>query len=117
MVSKKPSKQRKALARAPLHLRRKLMSANLSKELRKRYGRRCFPVRTGDKVKIMRGQFKGLIGEVEGIDRKKYRVFIAGATLEKKDGTKVKYPIHPSNLMILELNLEDKKRKEALERK
>ncbi|MBU2406429.1 MAG: 60S ribosomal protein L26, partial [Nanoarchaeota archaeon] len=35
----------------------------------------------------------------------------------RKDGTKAFYPIHPSNLMITELFLEDKKRKDALERK
>ena len=28
----------------------------------------------------------------------------------KKDGTKVFYPIHPSNLVVTELNLDDKKR-------
>ncbi|MEK6835561.1 MAG: 60S ribosomal protein L26, partial [Nanoarchaeota archaeon] len=35
----------------------------------------------------------------------------------KLDGSKVYYPLHPSNLMITELNLNDKKRKAKLERK
>ena len=47
-ASKQPRKQRKYLANAPLHKRHKFMSANLIKELRKKYGKRNFPVRKGD---------------------------------------------------------------------
>ncbi|HID17194.1 TPA: 50S ribosomal protein L24, partial [Candidatus Bathyarchaeota archaeon] len=43
--SSKPSKQRKAFYNAPAHLRRKLVSAPLSKELREKYGVRAIPVR------------------------------------------------------------------------
>lgn len=109
-ASKKPSKQRKYVYNAPLHLRRKLMAAHLSKELREKYKLRSLPVRKGDKVKVMRGQFKGVIGSVERVDLKNYRVYLDNVWIRKKDGSKVKYPIHPSNLMIVELNLSDKRR-------
>jgi len=35
----------------------------------------------------------------------------------KKDGTKVRIPIDPSNLMIMEFNMEDKYRQKIMERK
>jgi len=53
--SKRPGKQRKYLAKAPLHIRKKLLNVSLSKELRKKYGRRAITVRKGDKVKILVG--------------------------------------------------------------
>ncbi len=68
--SKQPRKQRKYRANAPIHLRHKLVSANLSKELRAKHGRRSFPLRTGDSVKIMRGEFKGKTGKIESINLK-----------------------------------------------
>lgn len=115
--SKQPRKQRKFLHNAPLHIRHKIMSANLSKELRKEYNRRSLPVRKGDKVEIMRGDFKGHQGRIEKVDLKNYKVYVEGATIQKVDGTTTYFPIHPSNLQIIELNLEDEKRIKVLERK
>ena len=112
-----PRKQRKFRANAPLHIRRKLMGANLSKELRRKYSKRSFPVRKEDSVKIMRGEFKGKTGKVNVVDYKKLRVTVDGINRTKKDGTKLAVYFHPSNLQIKELNLEDVKRKKALERK
>ena len=63
MVSKKPSKQRKRFFNAPLHKRGKIMSVNLSPELRNKYGKRSIPIRVGDKVRIMRGDNRGIEGE------------------------------------------------------
>ncbi|MEM4336733.1 MAG: 50S ribosomal protein L24 [Candidatus Woesearchaeota archaeon] len=108
--SKKVSKQRKYIHNAPLHIRNKFVSAHLSKELMKKYGVRNLPVRKGDKVKIARGQFKGKVGKVIKVDLKKIRIFIEGITQEKIAGGKAPYPIHPSNIIITELNSEDKKR-------
>ena len=115
--SKQPRKQRKFRANAPLHLKRKFMGAHLSKELREKHGKRSIAVRKDDKVKVMRGQFKGLTGKIERIDVKRCRVYVRGIEITKKDGTKSFRPIHPSNLMITELNLGDKKRAEVLKRK
>ena len=115
--SKKPRKQRKYRANAPLHIRGRFLNVNLSKDLRKKYGKRSIRVRKGDKVRIMRGSFKKKEGGIERVDTKKSRVYISKIESEKKEGSKALIPIQPSNLMILELNLDDKKRKEKLERK
>ncbi len=115
--SKQPRKQRKYRHNAPFHILGKFVSANLSKELKEKYGRRNFGVRTGDKVKIMRGQFRKQIGKVEKMNIKEEKVYIQGIENIKKDGSKAFYPIHPSNLQIIELNLGDKKRKKSLETK
>lgn len=115
--SKQPRKQRKYRYKAPLHIRKKFMSVNLSKELRKKYNRRNIPIRKGDTVRIMKGQFRKHRGKVSKVDLRKIKVYVEGAEMIKKDGSKVLYPISPSNLQLLELFLEDKKRKKILERK
>ena len=115
--SKQPRKQRKFLYNAPLHVRRKIMSAHLSKELREKYKRRSFPLRKGDEVLIMRGKFRGKKGKIVKVDYKKYKVYVEGITIKKADGTERLFPIHPSKVMIVNLDLSDKKRVEALERK
>tara|TARA_Y100000310_G_C20670727_1_gene810116 strand:+ start:373 stop:831 length:459 start_codon:yes stop_codon:yes gene_type:complete len=114
--SKQPRKQRKYRANAPLHIKHKMISANLNKDLRKKYGKRSFPLKKGDSIKIMIGEFKRKTGKVGIVDLKKLRVSIEGIQRTKKDGTKVNVWFSPSNLQIKELNLEDKKRKQALER-
>jgi len=93
------------------------MAAHLSKDLRKKHSIRSIPLRKGDTVKIMRGQFKKKTGKVESILLKQYKAYVAGAERTKKDGSKSFYPLDPSNLLITELNLEDKKRSEILKRK
>jgi len=114
--SKQPRKQRKYNYNAPLHIRGKFMSSHLSKELMKKYNRRSIKVRKEDKVIILRGQFKKKTGKIERVDLKKTRVYIGGIEMIKKDGTKIFYPIHPSNLVVTELNLDDKKRLSVLSR-
>jgi large subunit ribosomal protein L24 len=109
-ASSQPRKQRKYSANAPLHIKRKLLSANLSKELRKKYNRRNIPVRKGDTVKIMVGKFKKKSGKIISIDTKDSKIKIEGITIKKQDGSKANVKIHPSNLQITELNLNDKKR-------
>ena len=109
-MSIQPRKQRKALYTAPLHIRRKLMSANLSKDLRADIGKRSLPIRVGDKVQVVRGDFKGHEGKVESVDAKRYKVTVEGVTLSKPDGNAVLLPIHPSNLMIIEADLKDERR-------
>jgi large subunit ribosomal protein L24 len=113
IASKNPKKQRKFVYNAPLHLRTNLVVSHLSKDLRKKYGRRGLRVRVGDKVVVMRGQFRRKSGKVERISTGKCRAFITGIETVKKDGSKALYPIHASNLMITELNLGDKRRVEV----
>ncbi len=115
--SKQPRKQRKAYYNAPLHKRQKLMSAPLSRELREKYGIKTLPVRKGDKVRVLRGDFKGKEGEVVRVDLKNYVIYVDGVTIEKADKTPVFRPIHPSNVMIVSLKLDDKWRKKIIERR
>ena len=115
--SKQPRKQRKYRYNAPIHLRHKMISVHLSKELRKKYGKRNFPIRKDDEIKIMIGEFKNKKGKIEKVDFKKLKVTIAGIYRTKKDGSKVSVWFDPSNLQTTELNLNDKQRKAALERK
>ena len=114
--SKQPRKQRKYRRNAPLHIKQKFMRSHLSKELRKKHGKRSFGLKKGDRVKIARGQFKKKEGKVESIDLKRERVYISGIEISKKDGTKATFPIHPSNLIITELSLDDKMRQKILNR-
>jgi len=112
--SKQPRKQRKYSANAPLHLRKKFVSVNLSKELRKKYGKRNIPVKKGDEVKILRGKFKGKQGKITEVNLKLSKVIIEGIQTKKQDGSKVNVKLFPSNLQIKELNLDDKKRSKFL---
>lgn len=115
--STKQRKQRKYRFKSPLHIKQKFMYSHLSKDLRKKYGKRNIGLRKGDKVKILIGDFKKHEGKVERIDLKKSRVFVGGAEITKKDGSKKLVPVNPSNLMITELNLDDKLRQNLLERR
>ena len=108
--SKKPKKQRKYARNAPKHVKSKLVACHLSGDLRKKHGKRSMRVRKGDKIKVMIGTFKGKTGKVERIDTRKQRVFVTGIELLKKDGSKTLYPVKPSNILIQELDLSDKKR-------
>ncbi len=102
---------------APLHERYRRLASPLSSELKQSHNTSSVPVRTGDTVRVMRGDYRGLEGKVTRVDRKNYRVFVEKVTREKVDGTSKPVPIHPSKVMITRLNLDDKWRKEALNRK
>ena len=108
--SKNPGKQRKYIANAPLHLKIKLLSTNLSKALRTKHGKRSLNVRKGDVVKITKGKFKGKQGKVTQVKTKKSKIYVEGIQAKKMDGSKVNVPLRAPNLQIIELNLDDKKR-------
>lgn len=114
---RKPTKQRKMLHNAPSHVRHKLMAAPLSSELSASRGAKSLPVRKGDTVRILRGDHKGFEGKISRVDRKKYRIYLEGLTREKVDGTTIFVPVHPSKVIIKNLNLDDKWRKKILEHK
>jgi len=76
--SKQPRKQRKYVAKAPLHIKRKFVGTNLSKDLRKKHGQRNIPVKKGDTVKIMRGKFAKKEGKILSVSLKQSKVTIEG---------------------------------------
>jgi len=112
--SKQPRKQRKYRYNAPFHIISKFLNVNLSKELRKKYGKRSLRVRTGDKVKVLRGNFRKHVGKVEKIDTSIAKVFVEKIEQLKKEGAKSLKPIDPTNLQIIELDTSDKRRLKRL---
>ncbi|MEK6899546.1 MAG: 50S ribosomal protein L24 [Nanoarchaeota archaeon] len=109
--SVKARKQHKYRANAPLHVKQKLLHVHLSSELRKKHNTRAAQVRKGDKVKVLRGKFKGQEGKVERVNLKREQVFIGGMDYTKKNGSKVPLAFHPSKIMIVSLEMNDKRRK------
>src|SRR3989338_550460 len=106
--STRPRKQRKYVYNAPLHIRQKLVHVHLVKELRLKYGARSVQIHKGDKIKVMRGQFRKKEGKVDRVDLRRGVVFVSGMELIKKDGAKSLVPLKVSNLAIVELELSDK---------
>lgn len=114
--SKQPRKQRKARYNAPLHIRHKFMTAPLSEELQGKHGKRSFPIRKGDTVRVMRGDDKGKEGKVRSVDLKKEKITMEGVVVARSDLSEVPRPIPPSNVVITKLELKDKLREIALKR-
>lgn len=114
---KNPSKQRLRLYNAPAHMRHKLMSAHLAPDLIKSQGVKSLPVRKGDTVRIVRGDHEGFEGKISNVDLKNYRIFLEGLTREKVDGTVIFVSVHPSKVLVKNLNLDDRWRKSTIQRK
>ncbi|KAJ0125330.1 hypothetical protein N8I77_006302 [Diaporthe amygdali] len=108
-------KSRKAHFEAPSSVRRNIMSAPLSKELREKYNVRSIPIRKDDEVQIVRGTNKDKEGKVTSVYRLKYVIHVERVTREKVSGQSVPLGIHPSNVVITKLKL-DKDREAILER-
>nr|XP_020824829.1 60S ribosomal protein L26-like 1 [Phascolarctos cinereus] len=115
-VTSDRGKNRERHFHAPSHVRRKLTSSPLAKELRQKYDVRSMPVRKDDEVQVVRGHYKGQqIGKVVQVYRKKYVIYIERVQREKANGTTVHVGVHPSKVVITRLKL-DKDRKKILER-
>ena len=112
--SKRPKKQRKYRTNAPLHLKRRMLSVHLSKELRAAYKTRNTPIRKGDSVIILRGKFKGTEGKVDRVYTKQLKVSLDTVKATTKKGNKVPFKLRPSALVIKELNTSDNMRMEKL---
>merc|ERR1712233_286491 len=107
-------KSRKAHFGAPSHQRRIIMSAALSKDLRKKYGVRSVPIRRDDEVMVVRGRNR-VTGKVTSCYRRKF-VYVENLTREKINKQMINVGVHPSNCVITKLKL-DKDRLELLNRK
>jgi large subunit ribosomal protein L26e len=115
-VSSSRRKSRRDYFTAGSEARRTLMSASLSKELRKQFGVRSLPIRKEDKVKVVRGENKDSEGKVTVVYRKKFIINIERVQQEKANGAPVPVGIHPSKVVITEVKM-DKDRKNLIERK
>ena len=123
MSSKQPRKQRLARFTAPYHRRHREMSAPIDKGLRERQLSRGFvyprsmPVKKGDRVMIVRGEGKSKSATaVSLVDRKARKVYVEGFTYFKSDGTELQRPIDASNLVIINPDWSDIRRRKILNR-
>ncbi|KAK4336717.1 hypothetical protein RND71_043561 [Anisodus tanguticus] len=116
-VTSSRRKVRKAHFTAPSHIRRRIMSCRLSRELKQRHNVKTIPVRKDDEVLIVSGVHKGVqVGKVVRCYRKKYVLHIERIQREKSNGATVYVGVHPSNCVITKLKL-DKRRRAILERR
>ena len=123
MSSKQPRKQRLAHYTAPYHRRHREMSSPIDKGLRERQLSRGFmyprsmPVKKGDRVMIVRGEGKSKsTTAVSLVDRKARKVYVEGFTYFKSDGTELQRPIDASNLVIINPDWSDIRRRNILNR-
>ncbi|MCH1422145.1 MAG: 50S ribosomal protein L24 [Candidatus Poseidoniaceae archaeon] len=127
--SMKPTKQRKAHFNAPLHEKRKRISARLQldKPDSRFDGVRTVTVRVGDTVRVTRGDLSNggkrhggkrgaepLTGPVIRIDSEKGRLYIEGAKASKADNKEEAVPVHSSNVVVVKLDETDKLRVQQL---
>jgi len=112
----KPTTIRKRmLYTASQHLLSKQLGSHLAKDLKEKYHCKSLRVVEGDSVKVLRGEFKGIEGKVTRVSTEKRGIAIEGIKREKLKGGNVDIYIHPSNVIITSLNLEDKWRQNRLE--
>jgi large subunit ribosomal protein L26e len=115
-VSSSRRKSRKAHFTAPSSVRRVIMSAPLSKELREKYKVRSIPIRKDDEVLVVRGSSKGREGKVSQVYRLKWAVQVEKLTRDKSGGATVPVNLDASKVVITKLKL-DKDRKAILKRR
>jgi large subunit ribosomal protein L24 len=98
----------------PKHVRDGMIHSTLAENLREEYGRRSIRVIKGDNVRVMRGEYNGIEGKIEKVNTHRGTLAIEGIQREKVRGGNVKVQIHASNVKIIGLNLDDKKRDNRL---
>ena len=123
MSSTQPRKQRLARYTAPYHRRHREMAAPIDRGLRKRQMEKGFmyprsmSVRKGDRVLIVRGEGKSKSATVVAkVDRKARKIYVEGFTYFKSDGTELQRPIDPSNVVIINPDWADIRRRKLLNR-
>ena len=116
-TSTKAKKQRKARFDAPLHKKKRMVSAHLDSGLMSEYNVRSMPVRKGDTVKIVRGaeDYKTSEAKVASVDLKSCKIIVENITVPKADGTQKPKPVDPSDVLLTKLDLSDPWRKAKLD--
>lgn len=71
---------------------------------------RSLPVKKGDEVIIMRGNFAKKQGKVLKVNLRKSKIYVEGINRTKKDGSKIEVGLDPSKVKIVSLNKEDSRR-------
>ncbi len=104
----------RTIYKASLGVKSKLLCSHLSKDLQSKYGRRSVRVTEGDTVRVVRGEYKGVSGKITRVSSEKNGIAVEGIKREKLKGGNVDVFIHPSNLLVTDLNTEDKWRQNKL---
>jgi large subunit ribosomal protein L24 len=112
--SRQPRRQRLAQFEAGLAERRRRMALPLSRDLRKRYGRRSLPVRKGDTVRILSGSYEGREERVAKVDRRGYSVTLDNITGKAADAKLKPLAVQLTHLVLTRLNLADPWRRRVL---
>lgn len=107
----------RTIYQASVLTRSKLLCSHLSKDLQQKYKKRSVRITEGDSVKVLRGEFKGVSGKITKVSTVMNGVSIEGVKKEKLKGGNLDVLIHPSNLIVTDLNTEDKWRINKLEGK
>ena len=109
----KVRKSRKEYYEKPLHLRKKDVKIHLSKELKEKLktNKRNVVARKGDRVKIIRGKYKGNNGKIIKVSYKERKIYVEGIAHQTARGIEKAIPLEPSNAILLELNLNDNRKK------
>ena len=114
----KPTKMRnKQIYYATMKTASAQLSGMLSKNLRKKYGKRSVRIVEGDSVKVVRGEFNGVDGKVTKVSTSNNGLTIEGVKKEKLKGEKYDVYVHTSNIEVTALNTDDKWRINKLEGK
>ena len=107
----------RTIYQATLFTRSKQLCSHLSKDLQQKYNKSSIRVTEGDTVRVMRGEFKGVSGKITRVSSEKNGVAVEGIKKEKLKGGNLDVFIHTSNLLVTDLNTEDKWRQSKLEGK
>jgi len=100
----------------PKHMTERKLRSPLSRALREKYGRRNVRVIAGDTIKVMRGEYSGIEGKVEKVNMKRGSLAIEGIQREKVRGGNVKVEINSTNVVVTDLDLDDKLRQALIQR-
>jgi large subunit ribosomal protein L24 len=100
----------------PKQMTERMLRSPLSRALREKYGRRNVRVIAGDTIKVMRGEYSGIEGKVEKVNMKRGSLAIEGIQREKVRGGNVKVEINSTNVVVTDLDLDDKLRQALIQR-
>lgn len=100
----------------PKHLTERKVRSSLSRALREKCGRRNLRVIAGDTIKVIRGEYSGIEGKVEKVNMRRGSLAIEGIQREKVRGGNVKVEINSTNVVITDLDLDDKYRQALIQR-
>lgn len=106
----------KLIGVAPKQLAERRLRSPLSRALREKYGRRNLRVIAGDTIKVVRGEYSGIEGKIEKVNMKRGSLAVEGIQREKVRGGNVKVEINSTNVIITDLDLDDKYRQALIDR-